>query len=98
MGSVKLEYNISVSCMEFFIARKVRPVFEVYRQVFHKTTPRAQSHELNTGERVQAKHIYLIYGRENVQIWVIFIPPIMVVNAENNVNAPDPNGGERVSV
>lgn len=36
VGSVKLEYNISVSCMEFFIARKVRPVFEVYRQVFHR--------------------------------------------------------------
>ena len=29
-------YMISVSCLEFFIARKVRPVFEVYRQVFHK--------------------------------------------------------------
>ena len=28
-------YHISLSCMEFFIARKVRPVFEVYRQVFH---------------------------------------------------------------
>lgn len=31
------EYKLSISCMEFFIARKVRPVFEVYRQVFHKT-------------------------------------------------------------
>lgn len=31
------EYKLTVSCMEFFIARKVRPVFEVYRQVFHKT-------------------------------------------------------------
>lgn len=30
------EYKLTVSCMEFFIARKVRPVFEVYRQVFHK--------------------------------------------------------------
>lgn len=30
-------YYISLSCMEYFIARKVRPVFEVYRQVFHKT-------------------------------------------------------------
>ncbi len=29
-------YMLSVSCLEFFIARKVRPVFEVYRQVFHK--------------------------------------------------------------
>lgn len=36
VGSTRIEYEISVSCMEFFIARKVRPVFEVYRQVFHK--------------------------------------------------------------
>ena len=28
-------YKLSVSCMEYFIARKVRSVFEVYRQVFH---------------------------------------------------------------
>lgn len=28
-------YMLTVSCMEFFIARKVRAVFEVYRQVFH---------------------------------------------------------------
>ena len=29
-------YMISVPCLEYLIARKVRPVFEVYRQVFHK--------------------------------------------------------------
>lgn len=29
------EYHLNMSCFEFFIARKVRPVFEVYRQVFH---------------------------------------------------------------
>ena len=28
-------YFLTLSCMEYFIARKVRPVFEVYRQVFH---------------------------------------------------------------
>lgn len=28
-------YYLSLPCLEFFIARKVRPVFEVYRQVFH---------------------------------------------------------------
>lgn len=33
----KIDYFLSLSCMEYFIARKVRPVFEVYRQVFHKT-------------------------------------------------------------
>lgn len=31
-------FMLSVPCLEFFIARKVRPVFEVYRQVFHKVT------------------------------------------------------------
>ena len=35
-GNNQITYMISVSCLEFFIARKVRPVFEVYRQVFHK--------------------------------------------------------------
>lgn len=34
-GHNRIDYRLTVSCMEFFIARKVRPVFEVYRQVFH---------------------------------------------------------------
>lgn len=34
-----IQYNayLTVPCLEYFIARKVRPVFEVYRQIFHKT-------------------------------------------------------------
>lgn len=36
MGRPQNIYMLSVSCLEFFIARRVRPVFEVYRQVFHK--------------------------------------------------------------
>lgn len=35
-ATMKDEYFLSVPCLEFFIARKVRDVFEVYRQVFHK--------------------------------------------------------------
>ena len=35
-SGVKVDYFLSLSCLEYFIARKVRPVFEVYRQVFHK--------------------------------------------------------------
>lgn len=35
-GHNQVTYMLSVPCLEFFIARKVRPVFEVYRQVFHK--------------------------------------------------------------
>ena len=46
VGSFKHDYRLTVSCMEFFIARKVRPVFEVYRQVFHKVS----KHELSRKE------------------------------------------------
>lgn len=35
-GGDKIDYLLTVPCLEYFIARKVRPVFEVYRQVFHK--------------------------------------------------------------
>lgn len=35
-GYRTIEYHLSVSCLEYFIARKVRPVFDVYREVFHK--------------------------------------------------------------
>lgn len=36
--SRRTDYFLTVSCLEFFIARKVREVFEVYRQVFHRKT------------------------------------------------------------
>lgn len=45
-GRPSNEYKLTVSCMEFFIARKVRPVFEVYRKIFHKVT----KHELSRKE------------------------------------------------
>lgn len=35
-NGVKVSYHLSIPCLEYFIARKIRPVFEVYRQVFHK--------------------------------------------------------------
>lgn len=31
-------YFLTLPCLEYFIVKKVRPVFEVYRKVFHKTT------------------------------------------------------------
>ena len=34
-GRPSMVYMLSVSCLEYFIARKVRSVFEVYRSVFH---------------------------------------------------------------
>lgn len=35
-SSIKEEYYLSIPCLEYFIARKKREVFEVYRQVFHR--------------------------------------------------------------
>lgn len=42
-ASVKTNYYLSVPCLEFFIARKVRDVFEVYRQAFHKTAKKIEN-------------------------------------------------------
>lgn len=42
-NGVEVSYYLSVKCMEYFIAKKVRPVFEVYRQVFKKVATEAQS-------------------------------------------------------
>lgn len=36
LNGVEVTYHLSVSCLEYFIAKKVRHVFEVYRSVFHK--------------------------------------------------------------
>lgn len=36
-------YFLSLPCLEFFIARKVRDVFEVYRKVFHAATRMAEN-------------------------------------------------------
>lgn len=38
------EYHLSIPCMEFLIARKVRPVFDVYRTVFHSVMQGTLSH------------------------------------------------------
>lgn len=42
-GQNRVDYYLSVPCLEFFIARKVRAVFEVYRQVFHRVADEAVS-------------------------------------------------------
>ena len=36
VNGIKINAQISVPCLEYLVVRKVRPVFEVYRKVFHK--------------------------------------------------------------
>lgn len=45
------DYFLTVPCMEFFIARKVRPVFEIYRKVFHHAANNAVP---KISEKIQA--------------------------------------------
>lgn len=47
-------YYLTLSCMEFFIARKVRPVFEVYRQVFHRTAEYITSKSVTITDKMKA--------------------------------------------
>lgn len=52
-GRPSNEYYLSVPCLEYFIARKVRAVFEVYRQVFHKTREMLQLHAIPANPQLQ---------------------------------------------
>ena len=38
-----ISYFLTVECMEYFIAKKVKPVFDVYRSVFHKAVDEAKN-------------------------------------------------------
>lgn len=53
-GNNKINYYLTSACLEYFVARKVRQVFEVYRRVFHK----AASGEMTEIEKTQQKIIY----------------------------------------
>lgn len=47
------DYYLTSACLEYFVARKVRPVFEVYRRVFHHAVAQVQQPSLQ--EQIQAK-------------------------------------------
>lgn len=65
-GQNKVDYFLSLSCLEYFIARKVRPVFEVYRQVFHKT---AQHQQLpQTYKQALAQLLQQVEENERLQL------------------------------
>ena len=48
------DYYITSACLEYFVARKVRPVFEVYRRVFHHAVAQVQQ-QPSLQEQIQAK-------------------------------------------
>lgn len=50
------DYYLTSACLEYFVARKVRPVFEVYRRVFHHAVAQVQQPSLH--EQIQAKLVF----------------------------------------
>lgn len=81
-ATVIKSYTLSSSCFEFFIARKVRPVFEVYRQVFHKATNPKIS--LDTISRKDIAR--MLYEAEEEK--EIMAEQMALVESENQKNKP----------
>lgn len=87
-GRPKTDYFLSLSCLEYFIARKVRPVFEVYRQVFHKSaaTPALPT----TYKEALAQLLAQVEQNEQLQAKVDTLTPKgriydqVISNADNN--------------
>lgn len=48
------DYYLTSACLEYFVARKVRPVFEVYRRVFHHVANNIQQQQATLNEQIQA--------------------------------------------
>ncbi|MCL2313459.1 MAG: hypothetical protein FWC41_13465 [Firmicutes bacterium] len=58
-GQNEIDYFLSVSCMEYFIVRKVRPVFEIYRYIFHKTINQISMDDDLEKDRVKASLFFV---------------------------------------
>ena len=54
-GRPKDDYYLTSACLEYFIARKVRPVFEVYRRVFHHVANKTLLPQQTLQEQVKMK-------------------------------------------
>jgi phage antirepressor YoqD-like protein len=68
-GRPSIIYKLSTKCFEYFIARKVNAVFEVYRQVFHIVADQADlainagpSQAVMTNDQIVASALRIVYG------------------------------------
>ena len=51
------DYYLTSACLEYFVARKIRSVFEVYRRVFHHAVAQVQKYP-SLQEQIQAKLVF----------------------------------------
>lgn len=75
------KYYLSVSCLEFFIARKIRAVFEVYRQVFHKV---AEKHQKAIVHKPTSKEMLRLTSKSTREEIEAYFLEIKMRCADNN--------------
>lgn len=61
------DYYLTSACLEYFIARKVRPVFEVYRRVFHHAVSQVQQ-QPSLQEQIQANLTFADWAIKTLNI------------------------------
>lgn len=66
-GFKKIDYYLTSACLEYFIARKVRPVFEVYRRVFHHAVAQVQQ-QPSLQEQIQANLTFADWAIKTLNI------------------------------
>lgn len=66
-GNNKVDYYITSACLEYFVARKVRPVFEVYRRVFHHAVAQVQQ-QPSLQEQIQANLTFADWAIKTLNI------------------------------
>ena len=59
-------YYLTSACLDYFVARKVRPVFEVYRRVFHHAVAQVQQPSLQ--EQIQANLTFADWAIKTLNI------------------------------
>ena len=66
-GNNKVDYYITSACLEYFVARKVRPVFEVYRRVFHHAVAQVKQ-QPSLQEQIQANLTFADWAIKTLNI------------------------------
>lgn len=61
------DYYLTSACLEYFVARKIRPVFEVYRRVFHHAVAQAQQ-QPSLQEQIQANLTFADWAIKTLNI------------------------------
>ena len=67
-GRPTTKYYLTLPCLEFFIVRRVRAVFEVYRQVFHKVVEAQSLPSYQEQDPIKRAELWIAEQKEKRQL------------------------------